>query len=64
MQDVAPALRWLVDEHYPEARVIRLVLDNLTPHTLAACMPPFLLLRRVALPSAWNCPSRPSMGVG
>jgi len=36
MQDFAHALRWLVDEQYPEARVIRLVLDNLNTHTLAA----------------------------
>lgn len=31
--DFAQALRWLVDEVYPEARMIRLVMDNLNTHT-------------------------------
>jgi DNA-binding transcriptional regulator LsrR (DeoR family) len=29
-------IRWLVDEVYPEARVIRLVMDNLNTHTAAS----------------------------
>ena len=29
MQDFAHQMRWLVDEAYPEAQVVRLVLDNL-----------------------------------
>jgi len=35
-QDFAHCMKWLVDELYPEADVIRLVLDNLNTHTLAA----------------------------
>ncbi len=34
--DFAQTIRWLVDEVYPEARVIRLVLDNLNTHTAAS----------------------------
>lgn len=35
-QDFAHFLQTLVDEHFPDAQVIRLVLDNLNTHTLAA----------------------------
>jgi hypothetical protein len=34
--DFAQTIRWLVDEVYPEARVIRLVMDNLNTHTAAS----------------------------
>jgi hypothetical protein len=34
--DFAQTIRWLVDEVYPEVRVIRLVLDNLNTHTAAS----------------------------
>lgn len=34
--DFAHQMRWLVDEGYPEARVIRVVLDNLSTHSLAS----------------------------
>jgi hypothetical protein len=35
-QDFARVLHWLVEERYPEAEVIRVVLDNLSTHTPAA----------------------------
>ncbi len=35
-QDFAQQMRRLVDEHYPEAEKIRVVLDNLNTHTPAA----------------------------
>lgn len=35
-QDFAHSMQWLVDEVYPEAEVIRVVLDNLCTHKLAA----------------------------
>ena len=35
-QDFAACMKWLVDEAYPEAEVIRVVLDNLNTHTVAA----------------------------
>jgi hypothetical protein len=36
MQDFARCMRWLVDEAYPDARLIRIVLDNLNTHKPAA----------------------------
>jgi len=36
MTDFAQQMKWLVDERYPEAEVIRLVLDNLNTHRAAA----------------------------
>jgi len=36
MQDFAHQMRWLVDERYPEAEVIRVVLDNLNTHKPAS----------------------------
>jgi hypothetical protein len=36
MQDFAHQMRWLVDEAYPEAEIIRLVLDNLNTHRPAS----------------------------
>ncbi len=34
--DFAEQMRWLVDEAYPEAQTIRVVLDNLNTHTAAS----------------------------
>lgn len=34
--DFAHAMQWLVDQGYPEADVIRVVLDNLNTHTIAS----------------------------
>jgi len=36
MQDFAHCMQWLVDELYPDADVIRLVMDNLNTHKSAA----------------------------
>ena len=36
MQDFAHQMRWLVDEAYPEVRVVRGVLDNLNTHRMAS----------------------------
>jgi DDE superfamily endonuclease len=35
-QDFAYQMKWLVDERYPEADVIRVVLDNLNTHKVAS----------------------------
>jgi transposase len=35
-QDFAEQMRWLVDERYPQAERIRVVLDNLKPHKPAS----------------------------
>lgn len=34
--DFAKQMKWLCDERYPEAEVIRVVVDNLTSHSIAA----------------------------
>jgi hypothetical protein len=34
--DFAHQMRWLVDEAYPQAKVVRVVLDNLNTHRLAS----------------------------
>jgi len=36
MQDFAHQMKWLVDERYPEATVIRVVLDNLNTHKITS----------------------------
>ena len=36
MQDFAHQMRWLADEAYPEADVVRVVLDNLNTHRTAS----------------------------
>jgi hypothetical protein len=36
MQDFAQQMKWLVEECYPEADVIRVVLDNLNTHKVAS----------------------------
>ena len=36
MQDFAHQMRWLADEAYPDAQVVRLVLDNLNTHRPAS----------------------------
>lgn len=36
MQDFARQMKWLVDEKYPEAEVIRVVMDNLNTHKPAS----------------------------
>jgi hypothetical protein len=42
MRDFAHQMRWLVDEAYPEAEVVRLVLDNLNTHRPASLYETFL----------------------
>jgi hypothetical protein len=36
MEDFAHQMRWLVDERYPAAAVIRVVMDNLNTHKPAS----------------------------
>jgi DDE superfamily endonuclease len=48
--DFAPARQWLVDEGYPEATVILVVLDNLNTHKIASLYEAFApaVARRIA----------------
>lgn len=50
MQDFARQMRWLVDVAYPEAEVIRVVLDNLNTHRAASLYETFApeAARRIA----------------
>jgi hypothetical protein len=56
MQDFARQMKWLVDEGYPEADVIRVVLDNLNTHKPASLYETFApaearrILRKLAFP--------------
>ena len=43
--DFAQQMKWLVDEAYPEAKVIRLVLDNLNTHKLGSLYEAFCAVR-------------------
>jgi hypothetical protein len=61
--DFAHAMQWLVDEGYPEATVIRVVLDNLNTHKLASLYEAFepaearRIARKLELhypPQAWE----------
>ncbi len=36
MEDFAHQMRWLVDEAYPDAQVVRVALDNLNTHRMAS----------------------------
>ena len=47
-QDFAHCMRWMVDELYPDAEMIRVVLDNLITHkpaSLYVTFPPAVALR-------------------
>ena len=50
MQDFAQQMRWLVDEAYPEAEVLRVVMDNLNTHRPASLYETFpaAVARRIA----------------
>ena len=41
-KDFAHQMKWLVDEAYPEAEVVRVVLDNLNTHKIASLYEAFL----------------------
>ena len=64
MQTFAHQMRWLVDEAYPEAEVVRLVLDNLNKHRKASLYETFRPRRPVASPSGWSSTILPSTGAG
>jgi hypothetical protein len=55
-QDFAYVLRQLVEVHFPQAETIRLVLDNLNTHTLAALYQTFPAAeaRRIAAKLEWH----------
>jgi hypothetical protein len=52
-----------VDEAYPDARVIRIVLDNLNTNTAASLLP-FLQARSATIGSQGRVSSHPNTGAG
>ena len=63
-RDFAQCMRMLVDSYYPEAEVIRLVVDNLNTHTPAALYEAFPRLKPTAFCNAWSFTIRPNMVAG
>ena len=67
--DFAHQMRWLVDEAYPDAEVVRLVLDNLNTHKLGSLYEAFEpIVKRFQLGASPNAssfitlPRRPCAG--
>jgi hypothetical protein len=61
-QDFAPQRQWLVEERYPEAEVIRVVLANLTTHKPASLYEPFPPAEAHRLRQKWEFPYPPTQG--
>ena len=62
--DFAHQMRWLADEAYPEAEVVRVVLDNLNTHRRASLYETFPAAEAGGSPGGWIFITRPSTGVG
>ena len=64
-KDFAEVLRWLVDDVYPDAEKVVLVMDNLNTHKLASLYEAFPpeQARRIA-ENGWRSTTRPSTGAG
>ena len=63
-QDWAHFIKAMLDERYPAALKVRLVMDNLNTHGLASLYETFPPSRPVAWPNAWKSITRPSTAVG
>jgi len=62
--DFAQQMKWLVDEAYADAKVIRVVLDNLNVHTTASLYATFPQRRRAASRASWSFIQHPNTAVG
>ena len=62
--DFAHQMRWLVDEAYPDAEVVRLVLDNLNTHQLGSLYEAFEPCEVGASPNASSFITLPRMAAG
>jgi hypothetical protein len=60
--DFAEPMRWLGDERYPEAKVMRVVVDNLNPHKPAALYEAFALAAARRLWKKLELPYTPKHG--
>ncbi|TBL67614.1 transposase [Paenibacillus thalictri] len=54
----------LLENHFPNAKRIRLVMDNLNTHTISSLYEHLRLTERYLWPSVLRSITRPSMGVG
>ena len=63
-REFAEVMRTLVEEVFPDATTIRVVLDNLNTHTPAAFYDAFPRSKRGGWPLRWSSTTPPSMGVG
>jgi hypothetical protein len=59
-EDFARQMKWLVDERYPHAEVIRVVLDNLNTHKPGALYATFPPAEAHRLRQKWRFTIRPS----
>ena len=57
-------VRELLDVHFPDAEVVRLVMDNLNTHTLGSLTKPSMPRKPGAWRNAWRSTTRPSTRVG
>ena len=64
MVDFAYQMRWLSDVAYPEADVVRVVLDNLNTHKPASLYETFPPGEAAAFSSTWSFTTLPSTAVG
>jgi hypothetical protein len=62
--DWAHQIKELVDERYPEAERIVLVMDNLNTHTPPPCMRRSIRPRPSGSPTSWRSTTRPSTVAG
>ena len=64
MQDFAHRMRWLADEAYPEAQVVRVVLDNLNTHRTASLYETFPAAEARRIARRLESTTPPSTAVG
>ena len=64
MADFAHQMRWLADEDYPDAPVVRVDLDNLNAYHMASLDQTFPAAEASASPNGWSFTTRPSTPVG
>ena len=62
MQDFAHQMRWLVDEAYPGAEVVRVVLDNLNRHRPASLYQTFDPVEARRILKGWEFHYTPKHG--
>ena len=62
--DFAAQMRWLVNEAYPDVKVVRVVLDNLNTHKLGSLYEAYEPVEARRIARRRSSITRPSTGVG